>query len=141
MSTHGKDGYLAIDDGGDMLRNISPYLNSIVATFSNDIHDDTTMGQDGHTKKGGLTDGSIKIAGMWDKSADVGVYTVFKGLRGQFAPKDFEYGPEGNASGAVKQSGKYVMESYEESVPVADLISFTATLQVSGAVTDGTFSA
>lgn len=142
MSTHGMNGYFSIEDSGaTVLRNLSPYLNSIEPSWSNDIHDDTTFGQTGHTKRGGLTDGSINISGMWDKTTDVGTYTVLRSLLGTQAPVNWEYGPEGNASGKVKESGLGVLESYAESVPVADLITFTATIQVSGAITDGTWSA
>lgn len=142
MSLHGKDAAFLIEDAaGTTLRNLSPYLNSIETSWSNDIHDDTTFGQDGHTKRGGLTDGSITIGGMWDKTADVGTYTVLKSLIGNSDPVNWEYGPEGNASGKVKESGLGVLESYAESSPVADLITFTATIQVSGTVTFGTFSA
>lgn len=140
MSTHGKDGFLEIDDAGGVARNISPYLDTIEPTYSNDIHDDTTFGQDGHTKRGGLTDGSINIGGLWDKTADVGTRIVLRGLVGKSEPVDFTYGPEGNTTGLVKDTGKFVLENYQESVPVADLIRFTATLQISGTVTSGTFA-
>lgn len=142
MSLHGKDTYFAIEDAaGTTLRNISPYTDSVETSWSNDIHDDTTFGQDGHTKRGGLVDGSISLGGVWDKTADVGPYSVFKTLIGNSDPVNWEYGPEGNASGKVKESGLGVVENYSESSPVADLVRWTATVQVSGVPTFGTFSA
>lgn len=141
MSTHGQNAHLSIDDAGGTLRDISPYLDSIDPSWSNDIHDDTTFGNTGHTKRGGLTDGSISISGLWDKTTDVGSYTVLRELVGVQVPGDFVYGAEGDATGAPRESGKFVLESYNESAPVADLIRFTATLQVSGAVTLDTFPA
>ena len=141
MTTHGSDAYLAIDDSAGTLRVISTNVNNTDFTVSTDIHDDTTYGQNGHTKKGGLTDGSISIQGFWDKTALTGSETVLASLVGIFDPVDFEFGPEGNASGKVKKSGKFVLETYTQSAPVADLIAFTATLQISGTVTTGTFSA
>lgn len=140
MSTHGKDAHLAIDDGTGVLRIISANVNNTDFQVSNDIHDDTTYGQTGHTKKGGLTDGSIAIKGFWDKTALTGSETVLASLVGVFAPVDFEFGPEGSASGKVKKSGKFVLENYTQSAPVGDLIAFTASLQISGAVTTGTFA-
>jgi hypothetical protein len=141
MSTHGKDAaFLLEDSAGTTLRNLSPYLNSIETSWSNDIHDDTTFGQDAHTKRTGLVDGSITIGGMWDKTADVGTYTVLKSLLGSDTQVNWEYGPEGNASGKVKESGVGVLESYNESSPVADLVTFTATIQVSGMPTFGTWT-
>lgn len=141
MSVHGQNGHLSIDDASGTLRNISPYLDSIDPSWSQDVHDDTTFGNTAHTKRGGLTDGSITISGLYDRTADVGVDIVLRGLIGVAVPGDFEYGPEGTTAGKPKESGKFVLESYSPSVPVADLIRFTATLQVSGAVTVGTYSA
>lgn len=142
MSTHGKDAYFAMEDsGGSTLRNLSANINNTDFQVSNDIHDDTTYGQDGHTKKGGLTDGSITISGFWDKTALTGTETVLSSLVGLFAPVPFEFGPEGNANGAVKKSGKCVLQTYTQSAPVGDLIAFTASLSISGTVTTGTFSA
>lgn len=140
MSTHGKDAHLAIDNGIGTLQIISANVNSTDFNVSNDIHDDTTYGQTGHTKKAGLTDGSIAIKGFWDKTASTGTETVLASLLGVFAPVDFEFGPEGSGSGKVKKTGKFVLENYTTSAPVADLVAFTASLQISGAVTTGTFA-
>ncbi len=138
---HGKDAYFAIDDTGATLRNISPYVNSTDVEYSQDLHDDTCYGAIGHSFAGGLTNGRITISGLWNDTADVGSRTVFKGLRNHPTPVDFEWGPEGSGSGAEKITGTCLVESYTESAPVADLVSFTASIQISGAVTDGTFSA
>ena len=141
MSIHGKDAYFSIEDGaGTTLRNISPYVTSVEFTQSNDTHDDTTYGQEGHTFRNGLTDGTITVNGLWDDTASTGSYTVFQSLIGIETTVGFEWGPEGNGSGAVKRSGECVVESYSESAPVADLVSFTASLKISGSVTVGTFS-
>lgn len=142
MSIHGKDAYFAIEDGaGTTLRNMSPYLNNTEFTRSNDNHDDTTYGQEGHTYRNGLTDGGFTISGLWDKTADVGTYTVLKSLVGTEITVAFEFGPEGNGAGMTKQSGECVLATYVQSAPVADLISFTGQFKISGSVTDGTFSA
>ncbi len=141
-STHGKDAYFAVEDStGTTLRDISPYLNTIDFPRSNDTHDNTTYGAEGHTFQTGLTNGTISIAGFWDKTATVGSTTVLDSLLDLDTPTlGFEYGPEGNASGKVKYSGECILQDYNVSSPVADLVTFTATLQISGTVTKGTFS-
>lgn len=139
---HGKATYFAVEDsGGATLRNISPYLNSVDFNQSNDTHDNSTFGVTGHTYQVGLTDGTITLKGFWDKTASTGSNTVLQSLLGvgTTATVGFEYGPEGNATGKLKKSGEAVLESYQESAPVADLVTFTATLKISGAVTQGTF--
>lgn len=141
MSVHGKDLHFEVDDAAGTLRDLSPNLNSVDFNQANDTHDDTTYGQTGHTKKGGLTDGTIVLKGFWDTTALVGTETVLPGLLGKFLPGDFIYGPEGSASGKVKKTGTAVLKDYQTSAPVADLIAFTANFEISGAVTKGTFSA
>lgn len=141
MSIHGKDAYIAVEDSaGTTLRNISPYVNSTEFAQSNDNHDDTTYGAEGHTFRNGLTNGTFTIQGLWDDTASTGSHTVLQSLVGIETTVGFEFGPEGNGSGAVKLSGECVLSDYSQSAPVADLVSFSATFQISGSVTVGTFS-
>lgn len=142
MPQHGKDTYFSVEDSvASTLRNISPYLNTVGFSRQNDTHDTTTFTKTGHTFVGGLTNGKITLNGLWDKTASTGSQTVLNSLLGLGTTTvGWEYGPEGNSSGKVKYSGEAVLESYDESAPVADLVSFTAVLQISGAVTTGTFT-
>lgn len=139
MSTHGMNCHVEIDDSAGTTRDISPNVNSTDFNVSNDTHDDTSYGQTGHTKKVGLTDGTIVLKGFWDKTALTGTETVLASLLGLFAPVDFIFGPEGSGTGKVKKTGKFVLRDYQVSVPVGDLIAFTANLEISGPVTTGVF--
>ncbi len=138
--THGRLAYFSIEDSAaSTLRNISPYVNSVDVERSQDLHDVTCYGAVGHTFASGLTNGRITINGLWDDTASVGSYTVFTTLIGLGVTVGFEWGPEGNTSTDIKISGECYVESYTESAPVADMVSFTATIQISGAVTVGAF--
>jgi hypothetical protein len=140
VSTHGYDTYFAIEDSaGTTLRNISVHLNSVDFNRSADVHEDTTFGKRSKTKKGGLKDGQISLAGFWDKTALTGSETVLDSLVGVFEPVDWEFGPEGNVAGKLKKSGKGVLSAYNVSDPIGDLIAFTATVDISGDVTTGVF--
>lgn len=140
MSIHGKDSYFGVEDStGTTLRNLTPYITSIDFNQENDTHDDTTMGAEGHTFRPGLTNGTIAVAGIWDKTATTGADTVLQSLVGVEITVGFEYGPEGNTAGMVKKSGECVLSSYNESAPVADLVTWTANFQISGSVTKGVF--
>lgn len=141
MSIHGKDTYFAVEDSaGSTLRDLSDQINNVDFNQENDSHDNTTFGQTGHTFQGGLTNGTITITGLWDKTASTGTETVLQSLVGHATPVAFEYGPEGNTAGNVKKSGECILLTYAESAPVADLVSFTATFQISGAVTKDVFA-
>lgn len=140
MSVHGNNGYFAVEDSvGTTLRNLSVYLDNIDFNRGQETHDDTTFGKTGRTYRGGLTTGSISISGMYDTTAVTGPDVVLKSLVGRSDTVTFEYGPEGNGTGKVKETGECVLESYNKSTPVGDLVKFTAEFTISGAVTSGTF--
>jgi hypothetical protein len=137
---HGHKSYFAVDDSAGTLRNISACVTSVTFEQDNDTHDSTCFGAEGHTFVVGLTNGKITVVGLWDKSALVGSDTVFNGLAGlEGTTTSVEYGPEGNTTGQKKKTCETVLESYVESDPVADLVTFTATLQISGSVTTTVF--
>lgn len=140
MALHGKGSYFSLDDSTGTPRNISPYVTQVTFSQTNDTHDTTTFGQNGHTFIAGLTNGKCTVTGLWDKTALVGTNTVFQSLVGLNATTmTFSYGPEGNTTGKVNKTGECILESYEESDPVADLVKFTAVLQITGSVTATVF--
>lgn len=139
-AAHGKDSYFSVEDSaGTTLRNITPYIKSLDFNRSNDANDTTTKGAEGKTYRPGLTDGEIRITGLWDDTASTGSYTVLQSLLGVEITVGFEYGPEGNTTGMEKLSGECILTQYDESSPVDDMVAFTATLKISGDVTKGTF--
>lgn len=141
MPTQARVLDFALADAASVSRNISIYLNSVEFGPSNDVLDTTTYGAVGHTFVTSLTNGTITISGLWDKTASTGSDTVLFGLIGVTggAPRAFIYGPEGSTATNVKYTGSVVVQDYSQSAPVADLVTFSATLQVSGAVTKGVY--
>lgn len=139
-AAHGKDSYFEVEDSAaTTLRNITPYIKSIDFNRSNDANDTTTKGAEGKTYRPGLTDGEIRLTGLWDDTASTGSYTVLQSLLGVEVTVGFSYGPEGNTAGMEKLTGECVLTQYDESSPVDDMVAFTATLKISGDVTKGTF--
>lgn len=139
-AAHGKDSYFSVEDSaGTTLRVITPYVKSVNFNRSNDANDTTTKGAEGKTYRPGLTDGEIRLGGLWDNTASVGSRTVLASLLGIETTVGFEWGPAGNTAGMVKDSGECVLTQYDESSPVDDMVAFSATLKISGDVTTGTF--
>lgn len=139
-NAHGKDSYFSVKDAANTtLRNISPYIFTIDFNQAVDPSDVTTKGAEGHVYRPGLTDGEIRITGIWDQTASTGSYTVLQSLVGVETSVGFEYGPQGNTAGQTKKSGECVLTQYDESSPMDDMVAFTATLKISGDVTLGVF--
>ena len=133
--THGSDSLFKINDG-TTLRDISPYVKSVDVNRSKAGNDTTTKGAQGVTYGAGLTDGEIRITGMWDNTAAVGSRTVFTVLMAPtvVVATAFEWYPMGGST--VKVTGNALLTQYDESSPVDDYVAFTATLKISGTVTD-----
>lgn len=125
---HGKNGSIELDEV-----DISPYTNTIDWDTSADTHDTTTFGQTGHTYAGGLTDGKVSLKGIYDNTASTGPRDSVAALLGQTV--EFVYRPEGVGAGKPESTCNVVVNSYKESVPVADMITWEAELTISGAVT------
>lgn len=142
MATHGKNSVFSVEDSaGTTLRDLSSNLTNVAFSRQNDTHDNTAFGASGHTFQAGLTNGKITLTGWTDTTATTGTLTVLGSLVGLTANSvSFEYGPHGNATGAVKYTGECILESLDISDPVADLVSFTAVLQITGAVTKGAYA-
>jgi hypothetical protein len=123
---HGHVGEITVDDN-----DLSVFCTSITPKRSADSHDVTTFGKTSHVYAGGLFDGTLDIEGIYDNGA-TGPKTVLEPLLGTTVA--FEYRPEGTGSGKPEQTGNVLVASYEESTPVADMITWKASLQLSDTV-------
>jgi len=131
---HGKDSVFKIDNSGGSLTDISAYVNSVDMPQTVDVAETTVLGKDNKTYIVGLKDATISLAGLWDSTVDA----IFGAVLGQSATLSFEYSPEGTTSGNVKYTGEAILTSYSKNSPVGDVVSYSADLQVSDAVTRGT---
>ena len=131
---HGKDSVIKIDNSSGSLTDISAYVNNIDFPISADVAETTVMGVDNKTYIVGLKDASLSISGLWDATID-GILGV---VVGQSATLSFEISPEGTASGKIKYTGEMICTEYGQNPPVGDVVSYSASFQVTGAVTRGT---
>ena len=126
---HGKDSYFKVAS-----TDLSAYLNNITVSRSADTADTTTFSSSSKTYIAGLKDASITLSGLFDAT----VYSTIAGWLG--SSQTFEYGPAGSGSGKVKVSGSALITGVELGSAVGEAVTANITLQVSGAVTDGTFA-
>ena len=136
---HGKGATFKIDSAAGSLQTLTAYVDSITESFSVDMAETTTMGAEAKTYVSGQSDSTFSISGKWDSTALTGPDVTLQGLIGLETTSTFEIGPEGSAAGKVKYTGECFMTGYSVSIPVGDVVSFTADFQVSGAVTRTTW--
>lgn len=129
---HGKGTAVSLD--GD---DLSAYTNNVEWSRPADTHDVTTFGKNSKVYQGGLLDGTATLTGVYDNTASTGPAAVIEPLLGQTAP--FVYEPEGSGSGKPVKTVDVVVGEYAETAPVADMVTWTVTLQMSDdvAITTG----
>ena len=126
---HGKDSYFKIAS-----TDLSTYLNNVTVSRTADTADTTAFGSSTRSFSAGLKDATISVSGMFDAS----VYSTVAGWLG--TSQTFEYGPAGSTAGRVKVSGSAIVTGVELASSVGEVVAANLTLQVTGTVTDGTFS-
>lgn len=124
---HGKDTFISLD--GD---DLSAFCNTSTLTRSADTHDVTTYGKDDHVFAGGLGNGTCSIGGIYDNTAVTGPRAVVEPLVGTTVTLIRQ--PEGTGSGLPQDSVSVVVTNYVETSPVADMVTWTAELQLSDAI-------
>jgi predicted secreted protein len=134
--THGKSTSFKLDNAGGTLTDISNTLTDVGFPESIETAETTSFGSSAKTYIVGLTDATVSLSGNFDATVDAHI----AGVLGQSATLSFEYGPEGTTTGQVKYTGEAILTSYEKSGAVGDVVTYSAELQVTGAVTRGTFA-
>lgn len=127
---HGKGAIVSVD--GD---DLSVYTTSVTFSRSADTHDVTTLGKSSKVYAAGLKDGTASIEGIYDGTASTGPGAVLRPLVGA-AVVELIYKPEGTGSGKPVATVDVLVTSYEESAPVADMITWSTELQLSDDIAD-----
>jgi predicted secreted protein len=130
---HGKSTDFALDDTGGSSRNISDTLTDVSFPQTIDTAETTAFGSSNKSYIVGLKDGSFSVSGIWDATVDGYISGT------EPASRSFIYGPAGTTSGNVKYTGEAIMTNYSVSNPVGDVVTYSLDLQITGAVTRGTY--
>ena len=130
--THGKNAAFKIDDSGGTLRDISNVLTDVSVSKTADVAEVSAFSNSSKAYVAGLKDATITISGSFDATVD-GYLKAIVGAAGSF-----EFYPIGTTGGNPKASGEAICTSYDRSPDVGGAVTFTASFQVSGDVTEGT---
>lgn len=117
---------------------LSVFTNSCDFNTSSDSHDTTTFGKTAHTFQSGLTNGTCTLKGIYDDGM-AGPGLTLRPLLGG-ASHTLLYKPEGTGTGKPQRSASVILTAYNESAPVADMITWQADFQLTDAIVDTTQS-
>lgn len=110
---------------------ISAFTDNTEETDGVDTHDVTTYGNARKRYAAGLGDGTFTISGTHDDGA-TGPRSVLKPLMAAGAPVPFIYRTEGTGTGLPEEQVDVLVKSYKQTSPVADMVKWTAELQMTG---------
>lgn len=122
---HGKNLVITIGT-----KNVSAFSNSVEWGREADTHDTTGFGANAKEYSGGLLDGTISVSGTYDNTASTGPSNALEPLLGTTVVVIYQ--PEGIGTGRPTKTVSAVLNSFSETAPVADMISWTCELQMSG---------
>lgn len=121
---------------------ISPHTRNTEWKRAADTHDVTGYkASDTDTAKNyiaGLTDGTVTISGTYDTDTTTGPGKVLEDCIAAGVAVPFAYAVEGIGTGKPLQSCQVLVQTYNETAPVADIVTWTSDLQITGAVTKTT---
>lgn len=110
----------------------SQYSNSTDFKDGVETHETTTYGKSRKTYSSGLGDGTVSVGGFYDTTKVTGPRGLFKPLMAAGEPVEFIYRPEGTGTGKAQSRVDVLVQSFEESSPVGDMVTWTAELQMTG---------
>jgi len=136
----GKDSYISIDGVAGTPVDISAYSDSVSFPQVVDTQEVSVFGTASKAFIPGLIDGGqVSLSGP----LDVALGTLIAGLKNAqslgSASATFTWGPGGSVSGQVKQSAEVFISAYDVSSGVGGRVEYSVSLQVTGAVTNGTW--
>jgi len=114
-------------------KDISPYIKTSSYEMGADVHDTTGYGSTNKRKAGGLLEGKFTMSGTYDNTASTGPRNALHGLVGTTVA--VVRNPEGTGTGKPNDAFSAVLTKYVETNPVDDMVTWSADLEIDGAVT------
>lgn len=125
---HGKAAEITV-----ATKNLSAFCDTADLSIDIDTADTTVFSNSWKTAIAGLAGGALELAGNFDPTTTTGPASALAALIGA-APFAVIYEPAGAAANQSRTFNA-ILTSYKESSPVADKVTFSAGLLVTGAVT------
>lgn len=136
----GHSAYIGLDNAAGSVQNVSTYGDDFSFPYTVEMLDVTTFGSSVKRFIPGLAGGdTLSLSGPLDTTLHSQIAGMLAAQAAGTAGFSILYGPGGSVSGLTKQSAEVYVASYETSTGVAGRAEFSASLQVDGAVTHGTW--
>lgn len=136
----GTTTFVAIDGVAGTPVNVSAYADQISWNQQTTILDVSTFGSVAMRRIPGLVDGgNISLSGPLDVGLGTFIAALYAAQSAGSSTATVQYGPGGSVSGQFKQSAEIWIENFNTSSSVTGRAEYSCSLQVDGAVTNGTW--
>ena len=139
MAKAGHVAWFALDSAAGSLVNLQPYLDNVSLAENVDAPDVSALGTAAKAFVVGMSDGQITISGPYAAGLHTHLGSCLAAQAAGTASHSFLYGPGGSVSGDAKISGECIITGYTPSSQVGGKVEWTASLQVTGAITNATW--
>ena len=131
----GTTAALYISTAAGSVSNVSPYADSTSADQSVNQLDVSVFGQQAQAFLNGQSNGNISISGPLDAP----MHTIISGLVSSGSTASWIYGPGGSVASQPRMAGSLNVSSYNVSAAASGRVEYSATLQITGTIANGTF--
>ena len=122
------------------LQNLSPYIDNVSYPQSVQTIEVSAFGTSAKRFINGLTDGdSISFSGPYDVVVHTHMTALKNAQAAGSANAGFIWGPGGSVATEARSAGSVIVTQYSVSSGVGGRVEYSCSLQVTGAVTNGTF--
>ena len=120
--------------------NLSPYIDNVSVPQTVDVIDVSVMGTAAKAFINGLTDGDvITFSGPYDVTVHTQLTALKAAQSAGSAAAAYIWGPGGSVASQARSAGSAFVTQYSVSSGVGGRVEYSASLQVTGAVTNSTF--
>ncbi len=136
----GYKAWFALDNASGSLTVLQPYIDNISIPQTVQQLEVSMIGTAAKAFIVGLTDGDqITVSGAYDPAVTTHLGALKAAQSAGTASHSWMYGPGGSVSAQAKISGECLLASYTPAAQVGGRTEWSATLQITGAVTNATF--
>lgn len=136
----GTTSYFALNNVGGTAVNLSPYIDSLTLPATTDTTEVSTFGTQAKVMITLQTGGEqISLSGPYDATVATHLDNLKKAHAAGSAAAGFVWGPGGSVATEYRVAGSAFVTQFDVSSSVAGRVEYSASLQITGAVTTGTF--
>jgi hypothetical protein len=136
----GTTSYFALHNVGGTMTNLSPYIDSLTLPATTDTTEVSVFGTTAKAMITLQTGGEqISLSGPYDAPLATHLDNLKKAHAAGSAASAFIWGPGGSVASEYRVAGSVFVTQFDLSSSVGGRVEYSASLQITGAVTTSTF--